>query len=304
MSDRTQVNSAVAAFALLALATQALASDTSTAINPHSLVEVRTLKALPHDVNALLGRQKDGPEGIADAGEQFNRTDVVDGRLPMRRFILAGSSLDSLLVAYEQGGRAYSIRAKGFVLARSGWREVGDWTLSESPDSLWGLIALIFRQSESVFAVDGRPLRELLRVLGRRPTRRDGPLRTDNVSDEEVREIQAVVSQVLPGSILNISGVVSECPCEDGPACSDQVWIVAHRPNQTKGLQLSRINAHWAIGPVQQWWFDFENLAATRQRFAPNAAFYSAQNSLYDRYPVCQKQATDWTATSAVGKQR
>ena len=102
------------------------------------------------------------------------------------------------------------------------------------------------------------------------------------MSDEEVREIQAVVFQVLPGSILNISGVVSECPCEDGPACSDQVWIVAHRPNQTKGLQLSRIDAHWAIGPVQQWWFDFENLAATRQRFAWNAAFYTAQNSLYD----------------------
>ena len=46
------------------------------------------------------------------------------------------------------------------------------------------------------------------------------------------------------------------------------------------------------------------DLAATRQRFASNAAFYTAQNSLYDRYPVCQKQATDWTATSAVGKQR
>ncbi len=109
------MNSAVAAFALLALATQALASDTSTAINPYSLVDVRTLKALPHDVNAILGRQKNGPEGIADVGEQFNRADVADGRLPMRRFILAGSSLDSLLVAYEQGGRAYSIRAKGFA---------------------------------------------------------------------------------------------------------------------------------------------------------------------------------------------
>jgi hypothetical protein len=89
MSDKTQVSSAVAAFALLALATQAMASDTSTAINPHSLVEVRTIKSLPHDVNALLGRQKNGPEGIADVGEQFNRTDVADGRLPMRRFILA-----------------------------------------------------------------------------------------------------------------------------------------------------------------------------------------------------------------------
>lgn len=76
------MSSAGAALALLALATQAMASDTSPAINPHSLVEVRTLKALPHDVNALLGRQKNGPEGIADVGEQFNRTDVADGCIP------------------------------------------------------------------------------------------------------------------------------------------------------------------------------------------------------------------------------
>jgi hypothetical protein len=54
-----------------------MASDTTPPINPHSLVEVRTLKALPNDLNALLGRQKNGPEGIADAGEQFNRMTEV-----------------------------------------------------------------------------------------------------------------------------------------------------------------------------------------------------------------------------------
>jgi hypothetical protein len=268
-----------------------------------SLVVVHTIKGLPNDVNVLLGRQKEGPDGIADVGEPFNRTDVVDRRLPMRRFIVAGVSSTSVLVAYEQGGRGYSMQARGYVLEHAGWRQVGAWTIGERPYTVIGLVGLVFPQFYGVTTVDGRSLKEMMHIQNTRPIRREGPLRADNVSDDEVREMQAVMAQVLPGSILNISGVVSGCACEDGLSCSSQVWIVAHRPERTKGLQLSKIDGHWAIGPVQQWWLDFENLAATRNRFSSHAAFYAAQSILYDQFPAaCEKRPTDSTATSSARK--
>ena len=277
--------------------------DPTCGLDLHSLVEVRTIKGLPNDVSTLLGRQKEGPDGIADAGEPFNRTDVVDRRLAMRRFIVAGVSSTAVLVAYEQGGRGYSMHARGYVLERAGWRQVGAWSLGEHPYTVMGLVGLVFPQFYGIATIDGRSLREIMHIQGTRPIRRDGPLRAENVNDDEVREMQAVVAQVLPGSILNISGVVSGCACEDGLSCSDQVWIVAHRPDRTRGLQLSKIDGHWAIGPVQQWWLDFENLTASRNRFTSYAAFYSAQSTLYDRFPAaCEKRPTGSTATSAARK--
>jgi hypothetical protein len=72
------------------------------------------------------------------------------------------------------------------------------------------------------------------------------------------------MSSLLPDAIVNISGVVTGCACEDGPACSDQVWVVAYRPEWSKGLELSKINGHWTVGPLQQWWLDYEKLEAER----------------------------------------
>ena len=81
-----------------------------------------------------------------------------------------------------------------------------------------------------------------------RPVRIDGPLRYENISDIEVREIETATRKVYPGAIVNISGVTTGCPCEDGPTCTDQVWIVAYRPERIKGLMLSRIDGRWGIG--------------------------------------------------------
>jgi hypothetical protein len=61
------------------------------------------------------------------------------------------------------------------------------------------------------------------RVHGATPVRRDGPLREADLSDEEAREIQGVAHVVVPDALVNISGVVTGCPCEDGTGCSDQV---------------------------------------------------------------------------------
>jgi hypothetical protein len=54
---------------LLAFTLGAVAADANRLLDWRSLVEVRTLDALPKEVNTLLGRDRIGPDGIADAGK-------------------------------------------------------------------------------------------------------------------------------------------------------------------------------------------------------------------------------------------
>jgi hypothetical protein len=93
-------------------------------------------------------------------------------------------------------------------------------TLGQNPGTLWRLIGLLFPQTQAFVLADGRSMDKIMQADRIQPARRDGPLRAVDVSDDEVREMQAVALQVQPDSILNISGVVTGCPCEDGPACS------------------------------------------------------------------------------------
>jgi hypothetical protein len=120
-----------------------------------------------------------------------------------------------------------------------------------------------------------------------RPYRRESPVRVDNIKAEEVQEILTVMTQVRPGSIVNIGTVVSGCPCEDGPSCSDQVWIVAHGSDKSVGLLLSKVDSHWAIGPVQKWWLEREDLEARRKSFSSSLAYMHAEDALTERFPAC-----------------
>jgi len=125
------------------------------------------------------------------------------------------------------------------------------------------------------------------RIHETRPQRRDNPLRQENIRDDEVRQIQASASQVLPKAIINISGVVTGCPCEEGPSCSDQVWILAHQFERTAGLQLSKISGRWTIGAVQRWWLEYEKLEARRRTFHSRSAYFAAENALKEKFPAC-----------------
>lgn len=127
------------------------------------------------------------------------------------------------------------------------------------------------------------------RIQDIRPSRREGPLRSINIDDKEIREIQSVAVEILPGAIVNIGGVVTGCPCEDGPSCSDQVWLVAYRPDRSVGMLLSKIGSQWLVGPVQEWWLDYENLEA-RRRDLDSLAYAKAKEALTDRFPVCAAQ--------------
>ncbi len=66
-----------------------------------------TVEQIPPAVVAdLSARMKHDPR-LANPGERFNRTDVVDPRYPMRRLVLAGLGARSWFVSYEHGGRGY-----------------------------------------------------------------------------------------------------------------------------------------------------------------------------------------------------
>jgi hypothetical protein len=122
-----------------------------------------------------------------------------------------------------------------------------------------------------------------------RPQRRDTPLRYLNISDEEVREVQAISLKFLPRAMVNISPVVTDCPCEEGPTCTAQVYIVATTGTHTRGLQLSRMNERWTVGTVQQWWSRRAALvmSKTGNDFVDQYEYQRALHELYGEFPVC-----------------
>jgi len=123
-----------------------------------------------------------------------------------------------------------------------------------------------------------------------RPRRRDDPLRYENVRDDEVKEIESAARSVIPKSIVNISGVVTGCPCADGATCTDQVWVLASRADMTFGLLLSKIGGHWLIGPVQEWWISYEKLKSRRSRLT-YSEYEAAEQHLLEQLPSCGPSA-------------
>jgi hypothetical protein len=99
----------LAMLALLVLPLGASALDGPVAWRGHSFVPVESISALPPAIRRQIGADAKGIEGVADRGQPFNRTDVVDESLPMRRFAAAGHDGDMWVVALEQGGRGYEV---------------------------------------------------------------------------------------------------------------------------------------------------------------------------------------------------
>jgi hypothetical protein len=106
----------------------------------HALREVRTLRELPPAVQAVLGVGTSGLEGIADRNGKYNPTDVVDSRLPMRRFVIAGLDADSALVAVEHGGFGWGVEVALFSNTSQNPTAEQKWTLFESPKTLHELV--------------------------------------------------------------------------------------------------------------------------------------------------------------------
>jgi len=141
------------------------------------------------------------------------------------------------------------------------------------------------------------------------PKRRDSPLRDLNISDNEIREVESIAQAYLPRSMVNISPVVTDCPCEEGPACTAQVYVVAQTKDKTRGLQLSRTNGpggvgRWGVGMVQQWYLRREALVPshTGNSFVDNYLDEKALNELYEEFPACAGQLVPATQAAAAKK--
>jgi hypothetical protein len=134
-----------------------------------------------------------------------------------------------------------------------------------------------------------------------RPSRRDEPLRYVNLSDNEMREIQDVAQKYLTKTMLNVSPVIEGCPCEEGPMCTDQVYVVTFASEQAKGLQLSRVKGTWQIGVVQQWWTKFDALVA-RSSKADYRVLQRQKSELLREFPTCVGELVPAKTTASIQK--
>jgi hypothetical protein len=119
-------------------AAAAIIRSTYPAFSWSSLVEVRSIANLPISLGSIVGYHWKCC-GMVDVGEEFHPTDVVGG--PDKRFIVAGVSKSSALVAYDWGnGWELGIAAAAYVNAASGWHLLARWNLVIRPSPLSQLI--------------------------------------------------------------------------------------------------------------------------------------------------------------------
>jgi len=100
-----------------------------TLYDPSSLVETKTLGALPADLQSAFGVHATGYARLADVGEPCDPTDVI-GKDPGRCFFVGGVSPTSALVAFKIGGFAGQFGVgEAFVRANSTWIKVHSWDI-------------------------------------------------------------------------------------------------------------------------------------------------------------------------------
>lgn len=77
---------------------------------------LKSLKVVPAAVlKALLLKMPYDPR-LADQGKPFNATDVINAKLPRRRFVFGGKSSQFVLVCYEHGGRSHHYHLAVFAI--------------------------------------------------------------------------------------------------------------------------------------------------------------------------------------------
>lgn len=113
-----------------------------TLFNPSSLVELRSLRGYPEDLQKLLGVNAVGYSRIANVGEDCNPTDVR-GSGPGRCFLLGGISKSSALIAFKVGSSAGQTgMAEEFVRTTSGWTIIRESVIG-IPNTLKQLLDMI-----------------------------------------------------------------------------------------------------------------------------------------------------------------
>ena len=156
-------------------------------------------------------------------------------------------------------------------------------------------------QVDEKFALAMKQQEIRMRAWELRPRRRDEPLRYINLSDNEMREIQVIAQKQLSNTMLNVSPVIEGCPCEEGPLCTDQVYVVTYVSEHARGLQLSRVKGAWQVGVVQQWWNRYDELRAQVMKMNYRL-FESKESELFREFPSCVGELVPAKTTASTQK--
>ena len=116
-------------------------------------------------------------------------------------------------------------------------------------------------------------------------------LRSDNISDAEVRQIQAVVRSLGYDKIRYIGPVTSGCECTEGDSCDAQVVVAT----EDDIYDFSKINAKWQVGNYEKWKRDFDALnkkyrmAATESEHDSAYALIRSHAKSHPKILFCKK---------------
>jgi hypothetical protein len=101
--------------------------------HPPALLRVADLPAAVLDEFWRSYGALDPDHRIADPGQRFQETDVVQDELPWRRLIVAAASPRAAFLAYEKGGRAKTRHL--FAVCLAGGKAVGSYSALRAPNT-------------------------------------------------------------------------------------------------------------------------------------------------------------------------
>lgn len=95
---------------------------------------LKSIRELPAEVQTALGRGRQDGAGIADIGEQFNRTDVIlDETLPQNHLAGGRMGQDCIRLYVEHGGIGLFREELAFQRTDQGWTPVGRHDTRKAP---------------------------------------------------------------------------------------------------------------------------------------------------------------------------
>lgn len=121
-----------------------------------------------------------------------------------------------------------------------------------------------------------------------------GKLRDENITDQEVREIQSLVQSFTYGEINYIGGVLDSCHCTEGPECTATLDIAVVSDLGTKQYELSLQSKKWELGKTQRWLLEYEKLMSMLMAEPGEIKDEDILNKLYvhgAEYPECVKHS-------------
>jgi hypothetical protein len=177
-----------------------------------------------------------------------------------------------------------------------------DSIISSSLATILSLVFCAYAAAQTTPEQRAEVLRKEAHIFSTQPHRPNGAPRRDNITDEEVREIQRAAVAIYPDAIVNISTVTDGCECEEGDSCTAQVWLVLYKPSHMRGLMLSRIGGHWQVGAIQDWWLRYYDLRSRMPAFSDRhtdpvnwrgkrLAWQAEEQDLVNSFPICKSPA-------------